>query len=222
MDTNVFSHVVLFRGIQTEEMRLLLPCLQARERRYAKGEVICRAGETISELGVVASGSINVMVNYYWGGSSIFGHFEAGQVFGETYAALPERELLVDVVAAEDCNILFLNLNKLLTTCQKGCAWHHQIIRNLIRLSAEKNLSLSTRMMQTAPKTIRERLSLYLSEQAQRHRGNHFTIPYSRQQLADYLSVDRSALSNELSKMQQDGLIRFHRNEFTLLKKLDL
>ncbi|MGN8728309.1 Crp/Fnr family transcriptional regulator [Hornefia butyriciproducens] len=222
MDTTVLSHVELFRDIQIKELQLLLPCLQAREKRYAKGEMICRAGETISELGVVVSGSINVMVNFYWGGSNIFGHFEAGQVFGETYAALPERELLVDVVAAEDCMILFLNLNKLLTTCRRSCVWHHQIIRNLIRLSAEKNLSLSTRMMQTAPKTIRERLSLYLSEQAQHHGRNHFTIPYSRQQLADYLSVDRSALSNELSKMQQDGLIRFHRSEFTLLKELDM
>ena len=221
MDTSIFLHVELFRGIKTEELRLLLPCLQARKKRYYKDEVICRAGETLSELGVVATGSVNVIANYYWGGSSIFGHFGAGQLFGETYAALPEWELLVDVVAAEDCHVLFLNLSKLLTTCQKGCAWHHQVIRNLIRLSAEKNLSLSTCMMQTAPKTIRERISLYLSEQAQRNSSDRFTIPYSRQQLADYLSVDRSALSNELSKMQQDGLIRFHRSEFILLKDLE-
>ena len=221
MDTSVFSHVELFRGIGPKELRLLLPCLHAREKCYSKGEVICRAGETLTELGVVVSGSVNVLVNFYWGGSSIFGHFEVGQVFGETYAALPERELLVDVVAAEDCKIMFLNMDKLLTTCQKGCAPHHRVIRNLIRLSAEKNLSLSARMMQTAPKTIRERLSLYLSDQAQRQGGGRFMIPYSRQQLADYLGVNRSALSNELSKMQQDGLIRFCRNEFTLLKDLE-
>ena len=221
MDTAVFSHVDLFQGIRPEELQLLLPCLHAREKRYVKGQVICRAGDTVTELGIVASGSVNVLVNFYWGGSSIFGHFEAGQVFGETYAALPERELLVDVVAAEDCEIVFLNMEKLLTTCQNGCAWHHRVIRNLIRLSAEKNISLSTRMMHTAPKTIRERLSLYLSEQAQRNGGDCFAIPYSRQQLADYLGVDRSALSNELSKMQQDGLIRFRRNEFTLLKDLE-
>lgn len=222
MDTTVFSHVELFRGIRAEELQMLLPCLQAAEKRYSRGEVIFRAGETISVLGVITSGSVNVVVNYYWGGSSIFGHFEAGQIFGETYAALPQQELLVDVAAAEDCSILFLNFDSLLTTCQKNCAWHHQIIRNLIRLSAEKNRSLSTRMMQTAPKTIRERMCLYLSEQAQHHGSNCFTIPYSRQQLADYLNVDRSALSNELSKMQQDGLIRFRRNEFTLLRELDL
>lgn len=221
MDTAIFSHVELFRGVRPEELQLLLPCLRAREKRYDKGQVICRAGDTLKELGVVASGSVNVLVNYYWGGSSIFGHIAAGQVFGETYAALPEQELLVDVVAAEDCKIVFLHMEKLLTTCQKGCAWHHRVIRNLIRLSAEKNLSLSARMMHTAPKTIRERLSLYLSEQAQRQGGGRFTIPYSRQQLADYLGVDRSALSNELSKMQRDGLIRFHRSEFTLLKDLE-
>lgn len=221
MDTTVFSDVELFQGIRPDALRLLLPCLRAREKRYAKGETIYRAGAVINEFGVVLSGSVNVLVNFYWGGSSIFGHFEAGQIFGEAYAAHPDRELLVDVVAAEECKIVFLNMDKLLTICQKGCAWHHQVIRNLIRLSAEKNLSLSARMMHTAPKTIRERASLYLSEQAQRHGSNRFAIPYSRQQLADYLGVDRSALSNELSRMRQDGLIRFHRNKFTLLKNLE-
>ncbi len=221
MDTTVFSRVELFRGIQSEELQRLLPYLQAREKRYVKGQVICRAGEILKELGIVLSGSVNVLVNYYWGGSSIFGHFESGQIFGETYAALPERELLVDVVAAEECQIVFLNMDKLLTTFRNGCSCYHRVIHNLIRLSAEKNLSLSTRMMHTAPKTIRERLSLYLSEQAQQHGRGRFSIPYSRQELADYLGVDRSALSNELSKMRQDGLIRFHRNEFTLLKDLE-
>lgn len=222
MDTTVFSNIELFESIRPEELRLLFPCLQAAEKHYTKGELIFRAGETVKVLGIVISGSVNVLANYYWGGSSIFGHVEAGQIFGETYATLPQQELLVDVAAAEDCSILFLNFDRLLTTCQKNCVWHHQIIRNLIRLSAEKNRSLSARMMQTAPKTIRERLCLYLSEQAQHHGDSHFTIPYSRQQLADYLNVDRSALSNELSKMQRDGLIRFHRNEFTLLRELEL
>ena len=216
MNLAFLSNTNLFRGIREDELQALLPCLNAHEKRFDKDEVIYRAGDTVSEIGLVESGSVNILVNFYWGGSHIFGHVAAGQLFAETYAAIPGKELLVDVVAAEKCEVLFLNLDKLLTTCQSGCAFHNRIIHNLIRISAGKNLALSERMMHTAPKSIRERLLSYLSEQAVEHGSAHFTIPFSRQQLADYLGVDRSALSNELSKMQRDGLLSFRKSEFTL------
>lgn len=216
MNLAFLSNTNLFRGIREEELQALLPCLNAHEKRFDKDEVIYRAGDTVSEIGLVESGSVNILVNFYWGGSHIFGHVAVGQLFAETYAAIPGKELLVDVVAAEKCEVLFLNLDKLLTTCQSGCSFHNRIIHNLIRISAGKNLALSERMMHTAPKSIRERLLSYLSEQAVEHGSAHFTIPFSRQQLADYLGVDRSALSNELSKMQRDGLLSFRKSEFTL------
>ena len=216
MNLAFLSNTNLFRGIREEELQALLPCLSAHEKRFDKDEVIYRAGDTVSEIGLVESGSVNILVNFYWGGSHIFGHVAAGQLFAETYAAIPGKELLVDVVAAEKWEVRCLNLDKLLTTCQSGCAFHNRIIHNLIRISAGKNLALSERMMHTAPKSIRERLLSYLSEQAVEHGSAHFTIPFSRQQLADYLGVDRSALSNELSKMQRDGLLSFRKSEFTL------
>lgn len=216
MNLAFLSNTNLFRGIREEELQALLPCLNAHEKRFDKDEVIYRAGDTVSEIGLVESGSVNILVNFYWGGSHIFGHVAEGQLFAETYAAIPGKELLVDVVAAEKCEVLFLNLDKLLTTCQSGCAFHNRIIHNLICISAGKNLALSERMMHTAPKSIRERLLSYLSEQAVEHGSAHFTIPFSRQQLADYLGVDRSALSNELSKMQRDGLLSFRKSEFAL------
>ena len=162
------------------------------------------------------SGSVNIVVNFYWGNSHIFGHIGKGQVFAENYAAIPGKELICDVVACEETEVLFLNMRNMLTTCQRGCAFHTHIIQNLLRISAQKNLNLSTRMMHTASKSLRERLLSYLSEQALENGSSHFTIPFDRQQLADYLAVDRSAMSNELSKMQKDGLISYHKNEFTL------
>ena len=206
----------LFHGIREDEIKEMLSCLSAREREYKKDDVILRAGNTASEIGLVESGSVNIVVNFYWGNSNIFGHVEKGSIFAENYAAIPGQELLCDVVAAEDCEILFLDMNKLSTACSKGCAFHNRLIHNLLRISAKKNLGLSTRMMHIAPKAIRDRLLSYLSEQAQESGSPHFTIPFDRQQLADYLGVDRSALSNELSKMQKDGLISYRKNEFTL------
>jgi len=210
------SNTPLFHGIKENEISHVLSCLGARERTYRKNETIFRAGDTVHEIGLVESGSVNIIVNFYWGSSNIFGHIEKGMIFAENYAAIPGKELICDVVAAEDSEILFLDLTKLLTTCQHGCNYHQRLIHNLLRISAQKSLDLSSRMMHTAPKSIRDRLLSYLSEQAMINGSTRFTIPFDRQQLADYLGVDRSAMSNELSKMQKDGLISFRKNVFIL------
>lgn len=216
MNSLFLSNTPLFHGIREDEIDSMMSCLYAREKSYKKDEIILRAGNTTSEIGLVESGSVNIVVNFYWGTSNIFGHVSKGAIFAENYAAIPGQELLCDVVAAEDCQILFLNMEKLTTTCASGCSFHNRLVHNLLRISARKNLGLSTRMMHIAPKALRERLLSYLSEQAMEHGSPHFTIPFDRQQLADYLGVDRSAMSNELSKMQKDGLITYRKNEFTL------
>ena len=216
MNFSFLAGTNLFQGIGEEEIQEALKCMKAREKAFHREEAIWRAGDTVSEIGLVESGSVNIVVNFYWGGSSIFGHMEKGMIFGENYAAIPGKEMPCDVIAAEDSEILFLNLDQVLTTCANGCAFHSQIIHNLIRISAMKNLSLSSRMMHTAPKSIRERLLSYLSEQAMEQGSPRFSIPFSRQQLADYLGVDRSALSAALSKMQKDGLITYRKNDFLL------
>jgi len=220
MDIRSLSRSELFQGIREEDLEALVDCLNTHEKRYSKGSTIWRAGETVSEIGLVESGSVNILVNFYWGDSHIFSHIEAGQIFGETYAAVPGKELQVDVVASEDCLVAFFDMAKLLMCCPNNCDCHGQIIRNLVRISAAKNLNLSARMMHTAARSIRERLLSYLSYEAREKGSNHFFIPFSRQELADYLGVDRSALSSELGRMQRDGLIRFHKNEFTLEREV--
>lgn len=220
MNTFFLSKTQLFHGIQEREIPELFRCLMPRERKFQKGEVIFRAGSPVSEIGLVESGSVNIIVNLYWGSSIIFGHVRKGEVFAENYAAIPGKELICDVVACEETEILFLNMQNMLTTCRKGCTFHNRIIKNMLSISAKKNLNMSYRMMHTASKSLRQRLISYLSEQALEHGSSHFTIPFNRQQLADYLAVNRSAMSNELSKMQEDGLITYRKNEFTLKEKI--
>ena len=222
MDVQMLSATPLFHGIREGEIRQMLSCLGTHEKAYKKNELILRAGDPVHEIGMVESGSVNIVVNFYWGSSNIFGHIEQGRIFAENYAAIPGKELLCDVVAAEPCRILFLDLNKLLNVCQKGCSFHQRIVHNLVRILAQKSLNLSSRMMHIAPKSLRGRLLSYLSEQALIHGSTHFAISFDRQQLADYLSVDRSALSNELSKMQREGLISYKKNVFTLNKEAQM
>ena len=138
-------------------------------------------------------------------------------MFAETYACVPGVPLMISVVAAEAAEILFLDMSRILHPCTNACEFHNQLVRNLLSVASQKNLNLSWRIFHTSSKSIRGRLLSYLSFQAAQHGSRDFVIPFNRQQLADYLSVDRSALSNELSKMQRDGLLKAHRSHFTLI-----
>ena len=222
MNYGFLSETKLFSGIKAEEIKEALNCLSGYEKSFKKGEIIYRTGQTVTDMGLVEEGSVNITVNLYWGNSIILGNIEKGKIFAETYAAVSGKEMLCDAVAAEDCTVLFINVGKLLNVCKNTCGFHQKIIYNLLRISAMKNLNLSARMLHTAPKTIRGRLISYFSQTAAETGGREFTIPFSRQELADYIGVDRSALSAELSKMQKDGILTYRKNKFKLNKNADL
>lgn len=217
MDKIALSKTALFRGVTPEELEAMLVCLGADQRQFAKRQMICRTGEIVSSLGLVLSGSVLIETDDFWGNTTVLDSVGPGQVFAETYACTPGEPLMVNVVAAEPAEVLFLKIGKLLAVCSRACDCHNKLIRNLLALSAQKNLSLSRKIFHTSAKSIRGRLLSYLSDQALRSGSRSFDIPFNRQQLADYLNVDRSALSNELSKMQRDGMLRVERNHFELL-----
>ena len=217
MDHLFLSRTLLFRGMSPQEVEEILGCLNAKTHKYARGSVIYRAGDVVSALGLVLSGSVSVENDDVWGNKSILGKLGPGQVFAETYACVPGEALMISVVAPEEAEVLFLDVGRVLTVCSNGCSFHSKLIRNLLAISAQKNLQLSRRISHTSSKSIRGRLLSYLSFQAAQQGSCEFEIPFSRQQLADYLSVDRSAMSNELSKMQRDGLLRVERNHFSLV-----
>ena len=213
------TNTALFRGMGPEEADAMLGCLGSYEKSYEKGDVIFRVGERVESMGMVLSGSVQIEIDDLWGNKTIFGHVDAGRLFAETYASRPGEPLMVNVVACERSDILFLNAAKLLTICPNACAHHNKLMRNLLRILAEMNLALSRRSLHTASRSIRGRLLSYLSHQAKQNGSYRFTIPFNRQQLADYLGVGRSAMSNELSKMQSEGLLLFEKNRFILQDK---
>lgn len=221
MQTTILLKSALFRDIQPDEAKEMLHCLGAEHKKFVKNERIFRGGDIISELGLVLTGSILIQNDDFWGNTTMLDHVMPGQIFAETYACTGEA-LMVDVVAAENTEVLFLNVGRVLRTCPQACMHHSKLIRNLLFLSTRKNLNLSRKIFHTSSKSIRGRLLSYLSFQSTHCGSRSFTIPFNRQQLADYLNVDRSALSNELSKMQKDGLLRVERNRFELLCNHDM
>lgn len=216
MDIIFLSKSMLFRGTSPKEVEKMLQCLGTKQKSFTKGSVVYHAGDPVQAIGLVLSGSVNIESDDLWGNKSILNHIAAGQIFAETYACIPGEPLMVNVVAAEASEILFLNTDRLLQTCHTACPYHTKLIRNLLSVTAQKNLSLSQRILYTSSKSIRRRLVSYLSYQATKQGSFQFTIPFNRQQLADYLGVDRSALSNELGKMQKEGLLLVNKNSFYL------
>lgn len=215
------SETQLFRGIEEQEIDSLLQCLAATKREYKKGEVILSEGTITESLGIVLSGMAIISCSDIWGNNSILGDIAPGAVFAEVYACIPGVPLRISVSAAEDTTVLFMNVGRVLSTCTNACPFHTKLVRNLLTVCAYKSLQLSQRILHTSSKSIRGRLMSYFSQCAKGSGSCSFQIPYNRQQLADYLGVDRSAMSNELSKMQKEGLIEYQRNQF-LLKNQEL
>ena len=189
------SNTQLFRGLEEEEITSLLRCLHAAERSYKKGEMILPEGSMTEQIGIVLSGMAVISCSDIWGNTSILGN----------------------VAAVEHTAVLFLTVGSILTSCTNACPFHARMARNLLTVCAHKSLQLSRRIQHTSSKSIRGRLMSYFSECAKSAGSNSFLLPYNRQQLADYLNVDRSAMCNELSKMKKDGVLDYERNRILLL-----
>ena len=200
----------LFQGVSDAEWKEMeeMNCLW--ETEYRKNERICQMGNVIHELGVVTKGRVHIETVDPWGNKSILSEVGEGEVFAETYAFCEEPMM-------EDTNVLWLDVRWILTNT--GSGWQEKIQKNMLQISLRKNLILSQRIFCTTPKTIRERVLTYLTAQSLKADGEIFEIPFNRQQMAEYLNLDRSALSKELGKMKQEGILDFHKNMFRILKK---
>ena len=213
---HVLKRTKLFAGVGEEDITAMLSCLGARLCTYKKGEYVLRQGERLDDILLLAEGSLHIQRDDYWGNRSILGHIEVGEIFGEAYVAPESGTLLNDVVALTDCSVFFFDVKRIITTCSSACRFHTMVVQNLFFAISERNRGLVQKLGYMSRRTTREKLIAYLSEEAKRQNSSYITIPFNRQQLADYLSVDRSAMSNELSKMRDDGLLEFEKNCFRL------
>lgn len=216
MDAQQLQKTMLFRGMTDSEIAEALQVLEAHEKRCEKDETLLTAGSVTERIGLILEGSVTIESNDAWGNRTIISHVGCGQVFAETYALLENEPMLVDVVASEDCRILFLRSGRIQSLQNCPNPWTLKYITNLLTISMHKNLILSGRSFHTAPKTIRGRVMAYLNSVSLQRGSREFDIPFDRQQLADYLNLERSALSKELGKMQREGLIYCRKNHFVI------
>lgn len=211
----------LFAGVSEEEITSMLSCLGARLHTYPKGAYVLQQGAEMKDILVLAEGSLLIQKDDYWGNRSILGQISAGEMFGEAYVAPESGTLINDVLAVEDSIVIFFDVRKMITTCSSACRFHTMVVQNLFFAISEKNRKLVQKLGHMSRRSTREKLISYLSEEAKHQQSAAFTIPFNRQQLADFLSVDRSAMSNELCKMRDEGILEFDRNSFRLLKGVE-
>ena len=213
----ILKNSPFFKGLTDNEILSVLHCVEAVTVSKEKDSYIFRVADSTQVMGLVLSGCVLIIQEDLWGHRNILSKCHAGDFFGEPYAASPGAVLNISVVADEDCEIVFLNIQKLLVTCPTACGHHQKLIRNLVSVLANKILILNDKITHVGKRTTREKLLSYLSAESIRHSSLSFDIPFDRQQLADYLCIDRAAMSTEISKLQKEGFIKTHRNHFEVL-----
>ena len=209
--------VALFANIEKDKIDGMLDCLGTSKRSYKKGETIFLSVDPVLGVGILISGSVQISQEDILGNQTILGQVLAGQIFAETIVCAGVEHSPVTTVALLDCEILFLQFKRLVTTCTSACQFHSQLIENMLQILAQKNLIMNRKNRLLSQRSIHEKLKQFFMDMIEQHGSYKFKISFSRNQLADYLCVDRSALSRELSKMQQNGKINFKKNEFEII-----
>jgi CRP-like cAMP-binding protein len=216
-ELSIIKKSPLFGGVEEKEIGQMLNCLSVVKRDYAKNEIILHSGDSINSVIMVLSGCVHIVSDDFWGNRNIIAEAVPGDVFAESYACAQNRELEVSALAAEDAKVMFMDIGRFMTTCSSACAFHARLIRNLLSVLAQKNIMMYEKLTHLTQRSTRGKLLSYLSEESKKQGSASFDIPFNRQQLADYLSVDRSAMSNELSKMRDEGILSFEKNHFRLM-----
>ena len=211
-----FKQCPLFEGHTEEEIAEILDFTQPQTRTYRTGEYLFTSSDFIHEIGIIIQGRIHLISEDFWGNQFILTEYRQNHAFGEGHSLISDEPLLFSIVAQDETTVVFFSIEKIMDAFCSPLCHRRRLLQNLLKISAQKKILLLHKIEHMSRKSLREKIISYLSEQAKKQNSSIFDIPYNRQEMADFLSVDRSAMSSELGKMQREGLIVFHRNHFEL------
>jgi len=210
-------HSPLFEGIQPKDMEAMLGCIGYHIGTFRKGDIVAFEEENIKHIGILLSGSVDMIKEDLWGNKTMLVRMRKDELFGETFACGEDNQSMVTFVVSENAKILFMPFDRVMHSCTMACMFHHQLIENMVHIIANKNRDLMRKVEVISKKTLREKILTYLSIQAQQQDSRYFEIPLGRVELAEYLCADRSALTRELAKMKAERLIDYDKNCFRIL-----
>ncbi|MDR0718148.1 MAG: Crp/Fnr family transcriptional regulator [Treponema sp.] len=208
----------LFENIKPGDAEKMLACLGARRKRYPKDSFVFMAGDEATHFGLLLSGRLLIIHEDFWGNRNIVEHIQASNIFGAAYVFSDIGRFPVTLQSTENSEVLLFSGKKLSMTCSSACIFHTQIIANMLNILSQNNITLVKTLDHISRRSTREKLLSYFSACAFNSKSAKFTIPFDRQELADYLAVERSSMSAELGRMKKDGLLEYHKNQFFLKK----
>lgn len=211
------NNVPLFRGFNIVELESMLKCLGARKEMYNKNDIIIMEGDSVPSVGIVLYGVVQIIKEDYMGNRNIVAEISKGNLFAESFSCVQTDKFPMTALSISESEVLWVDYKRITTTCSSACRFHHKLIENMLSIIASKNILLSQKIEYISKRTTGEKILSYLSDQAEKNGSCEFDIPFNRQELADFLCVDRSALSIELGKLQKKGILKFHLNHFCLL-----
>ena len=209
-------HSPLLRGIKPDELNAMLSCIGYHIGTFKKGDIVAFEGDNLKHIGIIMKGSVDMVKEDLWGNKTMLVRMCKDELFGETFACGSDSLSVVTFMVSEDAKVLFMPCDRVMHSCTMACQFHHRLIENMVKIIADKNRDLMRKVDVVSKRTIREKLLAYLSIQAQVQNSRYFEIPLGRVELAEYLCVDRSALTRELAKMREDGLIDYDKNCFRI------
>ena len=212
---SVLKTVRLFNGIEAAELEAMLVCIGAKSLAVRKDKIILLAGDMPRHVGVVVKGQVRIVRDDFDGNRSLLAVLAPGEIFAEALCCAGVSESPVTVIADHDSTVALLSFERILHTCPNSCPFHRKLIENMLRLIAGKNLMLQSHMEILSTKSVRAKVMRYVESFVPKQ-GREITIPLNREELANYLCVERSALSHELMRMKKDGLIEYKKNRFLL------
>lgn len=213
----ILQRCILFDSISEENLLNMLRCIGAKVQQYKKNQTIIMEGQKATHIGIVLSGEVQIMHMDYYGNRSLVTEIYPSQLFGESFVCAEVKSIPISAIASDNSDIILIDGKRIMQSCCNACEFHNQVIFNLLKVIAIKNLIFHQKIDITSKRTTREKLMTYLLQQAKTKNSSSFTIPYDRQELADYLEVDRSGLSSEISKLRAEGILKCKRSQFTLL-----
>lgn len=214
---SILNKIQLFQGISENELENMLKCLDANIKQFDKEDIIIMTGSEINSVGIVLSGNVKIIEENIFGNQSIIAEIGEGHIFAETFACAGIEKSPVTVIASSACKIMFISFQRIIKSCSSACTFHTRLIRNMLHMIASKNLMLKDKIELLSQRTTRDKLLNYLNSMVKRQKTTKIVIPFNRNELADFLSVDRSAMSRELCKLRDEGVIEFNKNEFEIL-----
>lgn len=211
----------LFDGIGQTEMKAMLQCLGAQTKEYKKNEYLYRNEDSIDTVGIIVKGKVQIVREDLWGNQTFLVSMSKGEMVGENFCCGLNHNATVSFLAATNVTAIFMPFSRVMHSCSRSCRFHHRLIENMVTIMAMKNVSLMDKVDIISKKTLREKIATYLMQEAGKQSSTYFEIPLGRVQLAEYLCADRSALTRELNKMKEEGLLDYDKNSFHILKSLE-